>query len=228
MRGTAGHLQPAHICELGTTTAPRVTCRRGFPLRSSALARTTSGSRGSGGRASCQSRSCRALGLRTWIRFTATSWASRCERPGYGEVRTVIETGSSRDSTSCAAAGRHPKVCLGVESSAVGQGHGSAAAACGGAWQCWRGSAASARLRNQAELVRPGNGLGAVGCAEFAKDVADVLLTVSSVTTSSSAMRGFGVPTALHGLLVKIRDLGLCLVSVRRLDAGGTGNEARQ
>jgi hypothetical protein len=25
---------------------------------------------------------------------------------------------------------------------------------------------------------------------------------------------------ALHGLLVKIRDLGLCLISVRRLDAG--------
>ena len=33
---------------------------------------------------------------------------------------------------------------------------------------------------------------------------------------------------ALHGLLVKVRDLGLCLVSVRRLDADGAGNEARQ
>jgi hypothetical protein len=31
---------------------------------------------------------------------------------------------------------------------------------------------------------------------------------------------------ALHGLLVKIRDLGLTLVSVRRLDAG-TGGEAQ-
>jgi hypothetical protein len=33
---------------------------------------------------------------------------------------------------------------------------------------------------------------------------------------------------ALHGLLTKIRDLGLCLVSVRRLDIGQAGNEGRQ
>jgi hypothetical protein len=32
---------------------------------------------------------------------------------------------------------------------------------------------------------------------------------------------------ALHGLLVKVRDLGLCLISVRRLDPDETGNEAR-
>ncbi len=31
---------------------------------------------------------------------------------------------------------------------------------------------------------------------------------------------------ALHGLLTKIRDLGLCLISVRQLDPGETGNEA--
>jgi hypothetical protein len=31
---------------------------------------------------------------------------------------------------------------------------------------------------------------------------------------------------ALHGLLAKISDLGLCLVSVRRLDTGEAGNEA--
>jgi hypothetical protein len=30
---------------------------------------------------------------------------------------------------------------------------------------------------------------------------------------------------ALHGLLTKVRDLGLCLISVRRLDAGQTGHE---
>jgi hypothetical protein len=30
---------------------------------------------------------------------------------------------------------------------------------------------------------------------------------------------------ALHGLLTKVRDLGLCLISVRRLDAGQAGNE---
>jgi hypothetical protein len=33
---------------------------------------------------------------------------------------------------------------------------------------------------------------------------------------------------ALHGLLIKVRDLGLCLISVRRLDTGQTGNEAGQ
>jgi hypothetical protein len=31
---------------------------------------------------------------------------------------------------------------------------------------------------------------------------------------------------ALHGLLTKVRDLGLCLISVRRLDAGRAENEA--
>jgi hypothetical protein len=30
---------------------------------------------------------------------------------------------------------------------------------------------------------------------------------------------------ALHGLLTKVRDLGLCLISVRRLDTGQAGNE---
>jgi hypothetical protein len=29
---------------------------------------------------------------------------------------------------------------------------------------------------------------------------------------------------ALHGLLAKIRDLGLCLISVRRLDSGDAGD----
>ena len=32
---------------------------------------------------------------------------------------------------------------------------------------------------------------------------------------------------ALHGLLVKIRDLGLCLISLRRLPASEGGNQAR-
>ena len=30
---------------------------------------------------------------------------------------------------------------------------------------------------------------------------------------------------ALYGLLTKVRDLGLCLISVRRLDTGQTGRE---
>jgi hypothetical protein len=33
---------------------------------------------------------------------------------------------------------------------------------------------------------------------------------------------------ALHGVLAKIRDLGLCLISVRRLGAGEARNEAQQ
>ena len=33
---------------------------------------------------------------------------------------------------------------------------------------------------------------------------------------------------ALHGLLTKIRDLGLTLISVRQLDAGDTEDEAQQ
>ena len=33
---------------------------------------------------------------------------------------------------------------------------------------------------------------------------------------------------ALHGLLAKFRDLGLSLISVRRLDAGDTADEAQQ
>ena len=31
---------------------------------------------------------------------------------------------------------------------------------------------------------------------------------------------------ALHGLLTKVRDLGLCLISVRRLDNSQPGDEA--
>jgi len=33
---------------------------------------------------------------------------------------------------------------------------------------------------------------------------------------------------ALHGLLAKVRDLGLCLISVRRLDPDEAGQETQQ
>jgi hypothetical protein len=33
---------------------------------------------------------------------------------------------------------------------------------------------------------------------------------------------------ALHGLLTKIRDLGLCLISVRRLDASDAAGQAQE
>jgi hypothetical protein len=34
--------------------------------------------------------------------------------------------------------------------------------------------------------------------------------------------------SALHGLLARVRDLGLCLISVRQLDAGDPGDQAQQ
>ena len=36
-----------------------------------------------------------------------------------------------------------------------------------------------------------------------------------------------GEETVIRGLVTKVRDLGLCLISVRRLDTGQAGNEAR-
>jgi hypothetical protein len=33
---------------------------------------------------------------------------------------------------------------------------------------------------------------------------------------------------ALHGLLARVRDLGLCLISVRQLDAGDPGDQTQQ
>src|SRR5215472_15032192 len=63
-----------------------------------------------------------------------------------------------------------------VESSAVGGAGTAVPLGALVARRYWRGSAAGAGLGDQAELVRPGNGLGAVGCAEFAEEVADVLL----------------------------------------------------
>src|SRR5580693_8037966 len=49
---------------------------------------------------------------------------------------------------------------------------------------------------DQAELPGPRGGLGAVGGAELAQDVGHVLLTVSSATTRSWAMRWFDLPAA--------------------------------
>lgn len=49
-------------------------------------------------------------------------------------------------------------------------------------------------LGNQAELLRAGDGLGAVGRAKNVEEIGDVFVAVSRGTASSSAMRGFGAP----------------------------------
>ena len=49
-----------------------------------------------------------------------------------------------------------------------------------------------------------------------------------SVEGDETVIRGLVADqAAVHGLLTKVRDLGLCLISVRRLDTGQAGNEAR-
>jgi hypothetical protein len=73
VRGSAGHRRVARIRGPETVMARPVICWRGFPARASALARTMSGSRGPGGRASRQARSRRALGLSARICFTLVS-----------------------------------------------------------------------------------------------------------------------------------------------------------
>ena len=75
-------LNPPASAGRGTATAWLVTCWRGWRARASALARTTSGSRGSGGRVSRQERSRRALGL--WIRICFTVISSAMSGPGRG------------------------------------------------------------------------------------------------------------------------------------------------
>jgi len=53
-------------------------------------------------------------------------------------------------------------------------------------------------------------------------------LQVSSDGTQTVIVGLLPDQPALHGVLTKIRDLGLCLISVRRLDPGKAGNEPPQ
>ena len=74
------------------------------------------------------------------------------------------------------------------------------------------------------------------GPARYEIRVADVLDARWAVWFDGLQISGQGEETvicglladqpALHGLLTKVRDLGLCLISVRRLDTGpgGTGH----
>jgi len=85
------------------------------PARASALARTTSGSRGSGGRTSWQGRSRRALGRWIWIYCTVSHlpgqppipWGPNGGQPGPGgpALRGTVRRP--------AAVARHPKVAAG-------------------------------------------------------------------------------------------------------------------
>jgi hypothetical protein len=53
-------------------------------------------------------------------------------------------------------------------------------------------------------------------------------LQVNSDGTQTAISGLLADQAALHGLLAKVRDLGLCLISVRRLDPGEAGNGAQQ
>jgi hypothetical protein len=52
-------------------------------------------------------------------------------------------------------------------------------------------------------------------------------LQVSSDGTDTVLSGPLTDQAALHGVLVKIRDLGMRLISVRRVDPGGMGKEAQ-
>jgi hypothetical protein len=53
-------------------------------------------------------------------------------------------------------------------------------------------------------------------------------LQVSSHGTQTVIAGPLPDQSALHGLLAGVRDLGLCLISVRQLDAGDRGDQAQQ
>lgn len=53
-------------------------------------------------------------------------------------------------------------------------------------------------------------------------------LRVSSQGTQTVILGLLADQPALHGLLAKIRDLGLCLISVRRLGPGEPGDAPQQ
>jgi hypothetical protein len=53
-------------------------------------------------------------------------------------------------------------------------------------------------------------------------------LPVSSDGTQTIISGLLADQPALHGVLAKVRDLGLCLISVRRLDPGEAANGAQQ
>jgi hypothetical protein len=140
-----------------TVTARPVTCRRGLPARASALAPTTSGSRGSGGRASPQGRSRRALGLWTRMRFTVTSSPGRHAqglvddepRPCLG----IVLRGTVR---ADAGGGHHPTVRIPVESSAACPWARQCQGRPPGARWCYAGIGCEYRVKGSGRAGGPG------------------------------------------------------------------------
>src|SRR5262245_51866492 len=130
------HRQPAVPAGRGERDCRAVLLPARSLARASALARTTSGSRGSGGSTSCQGRSRRTLGR--WIRICATFLISSASHPSvgtreagptlgnrpsgavYGETRSSVGTVLRGTIRAAACGGRHPKVHCQVESSATG------------------------------------------------------------------------------------------------------------
>jgi hypothetical protein len=106
-----------------------------------------------------------------------------------------------------------------------------------------RGSAAAAiRTAGHGTLCRSGRAVAGArvsacgGPARYEIRVAGVLDSRWAAWFDGLQISGQGDQTvicgevadqaALHGLLTKVRDLGLCLISVRRLDTGQAGNDA--
>jgi hypothetical protein len=96
--------------------------------------------------------------------------------------------------------------------------------------------ARSYRLQMKETHPARGTGMAAHGPAWYEIRVAGVLDGRWAAWFNGLQVSGQGDETiicglladqpALHGLLTKVRDLGLCLISVRRLDTGRAGTEA--
>jgi len=192
------HRQLAVPAGRGERDCRAVLLRVRSPARASALARTTSGSRGSGGSASCQGRSRRTLGR--WIRICFTSLISSASHPSrrdeggqpwgadlpgavYGETRSSVGTFCEGRYEPPPAVGVTQRCTCRVESSAAGRWHEGATG-----WGRSARGAGPGRVRG----LRPWCGWP----RELAQDVADVLLTVSRLMNSSPARAWFGVPAA--------------------------------
>jgi hypothetical protein len=106
----------------------------------------------------------------------------------------------------------------------------------------WVSAAGAIRTAGHGRLGRSGRALAGAGVsacggpARYEIRVAGVLDGRWAAWFNGLQISGRGGETvicglladqpALHGLLAKVRDLGLCLISVRRLDTGQAGNEA--